>query len=196
MKKNSSGFGLLKFFFSITIGAIYGVLFARKSGKELRKEIRDSDTPVLTFFKELVSVDTGMLKEMTQWAKESEMLQDVMQKGTDQFDALVKQAKTLGTDASDRAREELEKLADNARGAAESLAKDAKKQVKTVKKDAVKKVKKVKKDAVKKVSKAKKTATKKVVAAKKTATKKAKAVKKVADKKLKEAEKKLVAKKK
>lgn len=195
MKKRSL-FGPIKFLFSISIGLIYGLLFAQKSGKSLRAELKRSKNPTMTFLKELWDVDKAALDKAIDLANKSETLQEVIGKGTDQFDAFVGQAKVLGEDAMERAKEELELLADHAQVAADELKdagigfsqtakskvsdakKEATKQMKKVKKEVTKKAKVVKKDAEKKVTKAKKAVQKKVTAAKKASAKKAKEVKK------------------
>lgn len=183
MAQKNPLFRFLSFLFTITIGLVYGLLFARKSGKDFRRDLKNSTNKPVTFLKELFEVDIQAMKEAAKWADKSESLQGVIGEGKDQFKALVKQAQTLGTEASQKAQTELEGLVKNAQDAVSDLKKEAKKTVKTVKKTATKKVKTVKKDATKKVAAVKKTATKKVATAKKAATKKVDAVKKTLPKK-------------
>lgn len=186
MKKHSL-FGLIKFLFSVTIGLVYGLLFAQKSGKSLREELKKSKNPTMTFLKELWEVDKAALDKAVDLANKSETLQELIVKGNDQFEAFVGQAKVLGEDAMERAKQELELLADHAQIAADELkdagidfSEKARTKVAQVKKEVTKKAKTIQKDTEKKVKQAKKEVQKK-----------AKAAKKASEKKLKEAKKKV-----
>lgn len=46
--------------FWLSAGACLGLLFAQKSGKELRKELAKSPTPAKTFFSEMMKVDLAI----------------------------------------------------------------------------------------------------------------------------------------
>ena len=116
---------LLKFLFSATIGLLYGMLFAQKSGKKFRSELGKSEHPGELLLKELGKIASESGETATEWAKNSEELQKVLETGKDQFDALVEGVKGLGEGASEAAQEELEKLAENAKDAAKKLKKTA-----------------------------------------------------------------------
>jgi len=150
--------GFFRFLFSITIGLAYGLFFAQKSGKNLRTELKKSKSPATDFLKELKSVDKEALDSFSNWAKNSEELQKVLESGKEQFDAFVEKVKELGTEAVGVAEKELEEMSVNAKKAAITLKKQAIKKGTIAKKTATK----LKKQAIKKGTTMKKTATKKV----------------------------------
>ena len=153
---------LIKFLLSISIGVLYGLFFAQRSGKQLRRKLATSKNPMMDLFQELKSVDMEMLGMVKEWAQNSEDLRRVMDSGKEQFDALVKGVKELGDDATDMAQKELKKLEKYAKDAADELGKTAAKKVSTAKKAVTKKAKTVQKAATKKAAAVKKTAAKKV----------------------------------
>ncbi len=150
--------GLLRFLFSITIGLVYGLFFAQKPGKNLRTELKKSKSPATDLFKELKSVDKEALSSFSDWAKDSEELQKVLESGKEQFDVFVDKVKELGKDAAEVAGKELEEMSVNVKKAAVKLKSQAVKEGTKVKKTATK----LKKKAIKKGTTMKKTATKKV----------------------------------
>lgn len=170
--------GILKLFFGIMIGGIYGMLFAQKPGKKLRAEMAKSDNPLKTLFDEGVKVDLEARDTLVEWAKNSEDLQKVMETGKDQFNAVVDGAKEMSDEARAQAQKKMKEVAANATKAANDLKKTATKKSTTAKKTATKKVKAAKKTVTKKATTAKKTVTKKANAARKTASNTVKKIKK------------------
>ncbi|MCF7830451.1 YtxH domain-containing protein [Candidatus Gracilibacteria bacterium] len=163
--------GLLRFLFSITIGLFYGLLFAQKPGQKLRSELKKSKSPAKDLFKELKSVDREAIGSISDWAKNSEELQKVLESGKEQFDVFVEKVKELGKDAVEVAEKELEEMSVNAKKAAIKLKKQAVKKGATMKKTTTKRIKTFKNELDKKVKqtvKKRKTTPKK----KKTTTKK------------------------
>ncbi len=116
---------LLRFLFTVTLGAIYGLMFAQRPGKKLREDLKKSDEPLKTLFKECRKADTEALETISQWAKESEDLQNLIKAGKSQFTDFVSGAKQLGKEGRERARNKLEELAANAHEAAEELKEKA-----------------------------------------------------------------------
>jgi len=151
---------------SATVGLAYGLLFAQKSGKKFRTELSKSVNKGETLLKEIQKIDEEARGSISEWAKNSEDLQRVMETGKEQFDVFVEKVKDLGEDVAEVAEQELETMAKNAKDAATELKKKAKKEGGNVVKKVVKKVQI-------------KMPTKKTVAKKKTAPKK-KVVKKPA----------------
>jgi len=152
---------LFKFLFTISIGAIYGLLFAPKSGKDFRKQLKKAENPAKDLFVELKNMDLEAYTELKKWADTSPEFQDFLSSSKDQLNALAQKAKELGDDASVTVEKELKNLAKNAESAAKKLQKKAVKKAKTTKKKVVKKaaktVKTVKKSVAKKKAPAKKT---------------------------------------
>jgi gas vesicle protein len=161
--------GLIKFILSATVGLAYGLLFAQKSGKKFRSELAKSKNKGETLVKELQKIDEEARGSISEWAKNSEDLQRVMETGKEQFDVFVEKVKDLGDDVAEVAEQELETIAKNAKNAANELKKKAKAEGEKVVKKVVKKVQKktpakktVKKPAKKPVKKTVKKVVKKV----------------------------------
>lgn len=57
---------LLSLLFGLSAGYVAGIFFAQKSGKELRKELKKSKTPLEDLFNELKKAD----KEFLDFSKE------------------------------------------------------------------------------------------------------------------------------
>ncbi len=117
--------GLVKIIFGMTLGAVYGMLFAQKPGKKLRTELSKSDNPLKLLFKEGMKMDLEARDTVVDWAKNSEDLKKVIDSGKTQFDAVVKNAKAMGEDAQKSAQKKLEEVAKNAQKAAADLRKCA-----------------------------------------------------------------------
>jgi len=125
---------------SATVGLAYGLLFAQKSGKKFRSELLKSKNKGETLIKELQKIDEEARGSISEWAKNSEDLQRVMETGKEQFDVFVEKVKDLGEDVAEVAEKELETMAKNAKGAADQLKKKAKKEGEKVVKKVVKKI--------------------------------------------------------
>ncbi len=118
--------GFFKFLFSATIGLAYGLLFAQKSGKKFREELRTSSHPGKMLLGELKKIDHEARGTVADWAKNSKELQEVLETGKHQFDIFVEKVSVLGHDAAEVAEKELESLSHNAKKAAEELKKQMK----------------------------------------------------------------------
>ncbi len=114
-------------FFLVTIGMIFALLFAQKTGKKFRTELSKSDNLCKTLFEELKAVDIEALSTTKEAIDNSEDLQSVIQKGKDQFDIFVDKVKNLSENAREEARLRLESLAQHAQEAALKLRKEGKK---------------------------------------------------------------------
>lgn len=135
--------GLVKFLFAVTVGAVYGLLFAQKPGKKLRSELKKSDNPWMTLLEEGKSVDKEARGVVMDWAENSKELQEILSTGKAQFDNFIESAKDLSTEGKEMAQIKLEELAANAKKAADSLKDEATKKINTIRNDAVKTVKNI-----------------------------------------------------
>lgn len=155
----------MKGLFRLAVGAVaglaYGLFFAQKSGKDLRKQLKKSENPAMDLLTELKKTGEESGTIVKQWVEGSEELQGVIATGKEQFVNLTEQAKSLSKEATESLAAELEGLARNAADSAKKLKADAAKKTATLKKDATKKVTKAKKTATKKVTKIKKDIAKK-----------------------------------
>ncbi len=132
---------LIRFLFAATIGMVYGLMFAQRPGKDLRKELKKSKEPYKILFNECKEADLEALDEVTHWAKESEDLQRLLKTGQVQFDDFVQGAKRLSSEGREIATKKLEELSKEAQSAAKELKKTAIKKGSTLKKDIGKEVK-------------------------------------------------------
>ena len=147
---------VFKILFGMTLGAVYGMLFAQKSGKKLRAELGKSENPLKLLFNEGMKMDLEARDTVVDWAKNSEDLKKVIESGKAQFDEVVKNAKEMGGEAQKMALEKMEEVAKNATKAAEELKKTAGKKAMAFKKSAVKEAKLLKKTATKTIKDVKK----------------------------------------
>ena len=60
---------VLGFLFSASLGALYGIFFAQKSGTELRKNLKKSKSPTKDLMKELKEVAYESAKRQKRWQK-------------------------------------------------------------------------------------------------------------------------------
>ena len=151
---------------SATVGLAYGLLFAQKSGKKFRAELANSEKKGEMLLKELKKIDEDARGSISDWAKNSEDLQRVLETGKEQFDVFVEKVKDLGEDVAEVAEQELETMAKNAKTAANQLKKSAKTEGTKVAKKVVAKAKAkmpAKKPIKKTVKKVVKKTTKKPV---------------------------------
>jgi len=165
-------FKLLGALFTFQLGAVVAMLFAQKTGKTLRKDLKKSDNPLKVLFQEGLKIDKEILGNVKDWAENSENIQEVR----NQIRDVKKHAVDMTDEAKAEMQKNLEKMADEAKAAAAELKKTAKKKTVAATKKAGsatrKKITKAKKTAVKSSAKAKKTV-------KKTTTKAVKKAKKV-----------------
>ena len=166
-------FKLIGAVFTFQLGAVAAMLFAQRSGKSLRKDLQKSKNPLETLFKEGLKIDKEILKNVQDWAENSESIQELR----DQLGEVKGQAKDMTDETRAEMQKKLETVSKEAKSAADDLKKTAKKKVIT-KANATKKA--TTKTVKKKTAAAKKVATKKVAATRKTASK---TVKKAAPKK-------------
>lgn len=139
-------FGLL---FSVSLGALYGMFFAQKSGKKLRADISKAKNPGKQLLEELKNVASESGKEAADWAENSEELQRLLNEAHKYFDELMEQSKIVGGAAADTVGEELAELSVQAAAAAKKVKKTTVKKASKFKnqleKDVKKKVKVIKK---------------------------------------------------
>ncbi len=133
---------LFGFLFSVSLGALYGVFFAQKSGKKLRADLKKSKNPGKDLLEELRSVATESGKEAADWAENSEDLQRLLTEAHKYFDELMEQSKVVSGAAADTVSEELAELGVQAAAAAEKVKKSAVKKVSKFKNELEKDVKK------------------------------------------------------
>lgn len=114
-------FRFLKFLFTISIGAVYGMLFAQKTGKELRKELKTSNSPLSTLLKEGIAVDTEAIQALVGEAKKSEEIQTVIKKMNGYLGQIGIQAEDLSKEGLHKAQAEMEHLSITAKKMADKL---------------------------------------------------------------------------
>ncbi len=148
---------LFKFLFSASLGAMYGLFFAQKSGKKLRDDLKKSKTPGKKLLNELKEVASESGKEASDWAENSEELQKLLNEARTYFDSLVEKSKDVSTAATGRVEDEFLELSEKAAEAAKRLKKSATQKTVKFKNELEKEVKTI----------AKKTIAKKAVAKKK-----------------------------
>ena len=127
------------------------MLFAQKTGKTLRKDLKKSDNPLKVLFQEGLKIDKEILGNVKDWAENSENIQEVR----NQIRDVKKHAVDMTDEAKAEMQKNLEKMADEAKAAAAELKKTAKTK-KTAVKSSAKAKKTVKKTTTKAVKKAKK----------------------------------------
>ena len=162
-----------KLLFGILAGLSAGLLFAPKSGKKLREQLKKSDAKLTDFGNALLEAakDAG---DEVKTCIESEEVQKMLTSGKKNIDDFVRILEKKGGELSKKARMEFDTLLDEALEAAEQTKKTVEKKAKTLTKAAKKKAATTKKAAAKKVKAVKKEAEKKVKTIKKTAKKKGK----------------------
>lgn len=137
---------------TLAAGASVGLLFAQRSGKELREKLTNSNDPWGVIMKEAGLMGKEAKDSTVDWVKNSKELQQVIESGKGQFDELVKGAKEMGGDTAEVARQKLVELANNAQEAANELGGKAKAKVSKAK-STVKKAASKTKSTSKKVEK-------------------------------------------
>jgi gas vesicle protein len=142
---------IFKLFLSLTVGAVYGLFFAQKSGKKLRQELKTSKDPLKFVLTELGNAKDESKEIINGLIEKSEDLQTIIKTGKSQFDSFAELAKKGGEDAAKQAKQELKEVVKNAEEAIKKINKD------DVEK-AVKIIKEVKKKGVTKTKEAIKTA--------------------------------------
>lgn len=135
------------------MGYIFGMLFAQRPGKDLRKRLAKSQNPAKDLWIDVWESKLEAWGEVRQAVENSEKIQKMSDHLRGHFDALVDRAKDLGDDAVEKVQEELESIADDAKKAAADLKTEAKKRTTKFKNDLEKGGKKEVKTIAKKVSK-------------------------------------------
>lgn len=115
--------GILKFFFAVTFGAIYGLLFAQKPGKKLRSELKKSKEPLKILFEEGKKIEKEAREVFMDWAENCDELQQILATGKTQFTSFVEQGKKMTEDGKEKAIKKLEELSENAKKSAKELKK-------------------------------------------------------------------------
>ena len=136
--------------FSVSLGAIYGLFFAQKSGKRLRADLKKSKTPGKKLLDELKEVASESGKEAADWAENSEELQKLLNEARTYFDTLVEKSKDVSTVTAECVEEEFLELSEKAVAAAKGLKKSATEKTLKFKNELEKEVKTVVKKVVKK----------------------------------------------
>ena len=144
---------LVNFFTTVSVGYIAGLLFAKKSGKELRKDLKDSKNPAKTMFKAMKDADLDAIRELKEWAQKSPEIQNLLKIGKAELNKFVSAAKDLSDDGIDFAKEKMEDLSSEAKKAAQELEKVAKKKSKVMIKKGMKFKNEIEKDAKKGIKK-------------------------------------------
>jgi gas vesicle protein len=145
-----------KVLISAAAGLAYGLFFAQKSGKKLRSEIKNSETPGKTFIEEFKKMINESGSEISTVVKNSKEIQDLLKSGKVQFEEFIKTVRDLGDEASENAKDEIETLAKNAKKSAGELkgkVQKVGKEGKKVKKNFENKLEKEVKNIVKKFNK-------------------------------------------
>ena len=115
---------ILQTFFWMTVGAVYAMLFARRSGKELRKDLSNSyrkgESVLNVLWEECKNVELGALKDIKESVKDNKNIQDLVEKskleiqkateiakkkGGDIAEDMVSVLKSISKDASQKANE-------------------------------------------------------------------------------------------
>ena len=129
---------LVKTILALTAGYAGGLLLAKKSGKDLRKELKKSENPAKTMFNAMKDADLEAFKDFKDWWENSEKIQSLVKTGKDYFAEVSNEAKEMGTEAIKKTSQELERVANDAQKAANKLKKEAIKKGHEVKKKATK----------------------------------------------------------
>jgi gas vesicle protein len=144
---------ILGFLFSASLGALYGLFFAQKSGQKLRTDLKKAKNPTKELFKELKSVASESGKEAAQWAENSAELQTLLDEARNYFDELVEKSKGVRDATAESISEELAELGEKASAAAKKVKASATQQATKFKNELEKEVKKEVKTVAKKLKK-------------------------------------------
>ena len=104
-------FKLLGALFTFQLGAVVAMLFAQKTGKTLRKDLKKSDNPLKVLFQEGLKIDKEILGNVKDWAENSENIQEVR----NQIRDVKKHAVDMTDEAKAEMQKNLEKMADSLR---------------------------------------------------------------------------------
>jgi gas vesicle protein len=143
----------LGFLFSASLGALYGLFFAQKSGQKLRTDLKKSANPGKDLLKELKTVATESGKEAAEWAENSAELQTLLDEARNYFDELVEKSKGVSDATAECIGEELAELGEKAAAAAKKVKASATQQATKFKNELEKEVKKEVKTIAKKMKK-------------------------------------------
>jgi len=134
---------LFGFLFTASIGALYGLFFAQKSGKELRKDLTKAKEPGKELLNELKSVASESGKEAADWAENSDELKRLLGEARGYFDELVEKSKDMSDVTAECVGEELAELSQKAAAAAKKVKESATKKATKFKNELEKEVKTV-----------------------------------------------------
>lgn len=134
---------LLGFLVPASIGALYGLFFAQKSGSELRSDLKKSKTPTKDLMNELKNVTCESGKEAKEWAENSEELKKLLDDARAYFDDLVEKSKDLKEGTAEKVGAEFAELSQKAAEAAKKVKETATKNASKFKNEIEKEVKTV-----------------------------------------------------
>lgn len=113
-------------------GITFGLLFAKKSGKQLRNKLSKSETPLKDLVEEFKGVAENSKEFATETVKNSEELKKITETGKAKIEEMKKVSKNLGAKAEakidglvNKAKEALEEAKDVAEEAMEDLKEGA-----------------------------------------------------------------------
>ena len=89
---------IFKFLMTASFGYFCGLLFAQKSGKKFREEIRAAKNPLKVIFDECCKVDSEAYKVISEWAKNSDELQKILKMTKEQFAEFLEKIKKCAAD--------------------------------------------------------------------------------------------------
>ncbi len=148
-----------KFIFGLLAGISAGILFAPKSGKRLREQLKKSNTRFTDFSNALLEAGKDAGSEVQEFI-ESDDMKSVLTSGRKTVEDFASVLEEKGGELSKKAQGELNKLVEDAIGKAKKAKTVVEGKASEMKGAAVKKAKNVKKTAEKKVTTAKKSAKK------------------------------------
>lgn len=109
-------------------GVSLGLLFAPKSGKDLRKDLSKSEEKLQDFAKELFTAGKEASEEVSKFLKSKEC-QEIIKKGKAHLSDLLEQ----GEELSQKGKAELEKLIKNVQEKKDTFVEEVKEKVKKAK---------------------------------------------------------------
>jgi len=106
-------------------GVSYGLLFAKRSGRSLRRDLKKSQNPLQSFWDEFLAVHGESLNLTRDWAEDQVLpFKEWFENNKEKVSDFVEKVKMMSAEAQEDAREALEELALNAQEAASELKKN------------------------------------------------------------------------
>ncbi len=155
-----------KLLLGLIAGISAGLLFAPKSGKKLREQLKNSDERFVDFGNALLDATKDAGSEVKDLL-ESDEIKDMLTSGKKSVEDFANVIEEKGSELSKRAQKELDTLVEDAIDTAKKAKTNVKKKAKIIKKKAGV----IKKTAIKKATTVKKRITKKAPVAKKSSKK-------------------------